>query len=65
MRIYPNLQGNSLISEQKHRIITQSNDARPKVNSPVDLVFPPAQENEDNMATDYVARLKKSIQISH
>jgi len=36
-----------------------------KVNSPVDLVFPPAQENEDNMATDYVARLKKSIQISH
>lgn len=36
-----------------------------KVNSPVDLVFPTVQENEDNTATDYVARLKKSIQISH
>ena len=35
------------------------------MNSPVDLVFPPSQDNEDNTATDYVARLKKSIQISH
>ena len=36
-----------------------------KVNRPVDLVFPPVQEDKVNTATDYVARSTESIQISH
>ena len=35
------------------------------MNRPVDLVFPPVQEDKVNTATDYVARSKESIQISH
>jgi len=36
-----------------------------KMNIPVDLVFPSAQEEKTNTATDNVARLKELIQISH